>query len=138
MDKWSRVIYGINTQYDPEGYYDADYKELQRKLDKVRAQNTRQPNDQVEEQEGSSKKKKKGADNPLEGQITRGRIGIILPERNAFDFTERPEKQVEANKEKKKDQESGKAKLQKTLLQLKKSNMKSSSSKGMATVKIDH
>jgi len=67
----------------------------------------------------------------------RSRIGIILPAKNAFDFTVRPDSSIDV-KDKKSNEVSGKSKLQKTLLQLKKANMKSYSSKGMATVKIDH
>lgn len=50
----------------------------------------------------------------------RGRMGIVMPERNAFDFTERPKETVEQRAEKKTNNESGKAKLQKRLLALKK------------------
>jgi hypothetical protein len=28
LDKWNRIIYKINTQYDPDGKYDVNYKEL--------------------------------------------------------------------------------------------------------------
>ena len=65
-------------------------------------------------------------------------MGIMLPERAAFDFVKRPDARTDSAKPKKKENESGKAKLQKTLLQLKKSNTRSSSSKGMATVKINY
>jgi len=41
----------------------------------------------------------------------RGRVGIILPERNAFDFTERPTIASDQRPEKKSNNESGKAKL---------------------------
>lgn len=64
-------------------------------------------------------------------------MGIMLPERNAFDFVLRPERDVVMQKEKKKD-ESGKQRLQKTLMQLKKSNIKPTSTKGMATVKMSY
>jgi hypothetical protein len=49
-------------------------------------------------------------------------MGIMLPERAAFDFVHRPDPRADGPKPIKKDAESGKAKLQKTLLQLKKSN----------------
>ena len=45
-----------------------------------------------EDPNNSGAKKKKTFDGTQEHFITRGRIGIIMPERNAFDFTERPEK----------------------------------------------
>lgn len=62
----------------------------------------------------------------------------MLPERAAFDFVYRPDARGDQAKPKKKENESGKARLQKTLLSLKKSNTKSTSSKGMATVKINY
>ena len=69
-------------------------------------------------------------------QITRGRMGIMLPDKNAFDFVVRVDKKEVSIKDKKKEAESGKFKLQKTLLQLRKSNTKPTTNKGMATVKI--
>lgn len=45
----------------------------------------------------------------------RSRIGIILPAKNAFDFTVRPESTIDI-KDKKLSEASGKSKLQKTLL----------------------
>ena len=63
----------------------------------------------------------------------------MLPERAAFDFVYPPDAKSVNAKARKKENESGKARLQKTLLQLKKSNTKSTtSSKGMATVKINY
>lgn len=41
----------------------------------------------------------------------RSRVGIILPERNAFDFTERPRDIVEAKMDRRNNIESGKVKL---------------------------
>ncbi len=32
LDKWSRMIYKINTSYDPEGQFDGGYKQLQKKI----------------------------------------------------------------------------------------------------------
>ena len=54
------------------------------------------------------------------GKIERTREGVMLPERNAFDFTVLPRKQevaVKSNKEK-----SGREKLKKSLLQMKRKN----------------
>jgi len=72
-------------------------------------------------------------------------MGIMLPERNAFDFVMRPEskdlnyqKSGDSDGKTKKDGESGKQKLTKTLMQLKKQNIKSTSSKNMATVKMTY
>jgi hypothetical protein len=64
-------------------------------------------------------------------------MGIMLPDKNAFEFVHRPQKREQMSAEKKKDGESGKAKIQKRLLQMKRANTKSSSSsKEMATVKL--
>lgn len=65
-------------------------------------------------------------------------MGIMLPDKNAFDFVLRVDNRDANLKERKKDAESGKSKLQKTLLQLKRSNNKAASIKGMATVKINY
>lgn len=43
-------------------------------------------------------------------------MGIMLPERAAFDFVYRPDTGNDTAKPKKKENESGKSKLQKTLL----------------------
>ena len=102
IDKWSRMIYNIRSSYDAEGEYTAKYQALQNKIEKLR---TADPL-------------------TLEGQIQRTRVGVLLPERNAFDFVEKPVPQMESAKmqgDRKKEMESGKGKLQKTLLQLKKS-----------------
>lgn len=63
-------------------------------------------------------------------------MGIILPERNAFDFTNRPSQSHDHFVERRRDQESGKAKLQKSLLKLKKEKNKQFTNKNMQTVKI--
>ena len=64
-------------------------------------------------------------------------MGIMLPDKNAFDFVVRVERQENLAKEKKKESENGKARLQKTMLQLKRSNARPTTTKGMATVKIN-
>lgn len=35
-DKWSRIIYSINTKYDAEGNYDSEYRILQKKLENAK------------------------------------------------------------------------------------------------------
>ena len=113
IDKWSRIIYEISSNYDADGF-DRNYRSLQNKLSSM----------------------KQTPPSSQDARITRSRIGIILPERNAFDFIERPERR-ETTERKKAGEENGKAKLQKTLLQLKRSNTKGTGNKSMATVKID-
>ena len=64
MDKWSRIIYKINRQYDPEGQYDSEYRSLQRKLQAVKRQKPDSDDDE-EEKAGDGEersKKKKGKD----------------------------------------------------------------------------
>lgn len=62
----------------------------------------------------------------------------MLPDKNAFDFVERVE-YVADSKDKKKEAESGRQKLQKTFLNLKKQNTRQiSANKNMATVKINY
>jgi len=68
-------------------------------------------------------------------EITRGRMGIMLPEKNAFEFYVRPKQQFV--NQKRINQESGKAKLNKALLQIKRAKTKGTSSKDMATVKLN-
>jgi hypothetical protein len=67
---------------------------------KERAQ--RAPVQDEEEEEEKEKEKEKGDGGKKkpnsslqEGYIIRGRMGIVMPERNAFDFTERPKETVE-------------------------------------------
>ena len=68
-------------------------------------------------------------------------MGIMLPDKNAFDFVEKVERRDEGGKdqERKKQDDSGRQKLQKTLLNLKKQNSRqTSSNKNMATVKLTY
>jgi hypothetical protein len=87
---------------------------------------------------GKAQKKKKQSKLDDKKQVTRGKMGVMLPEKNAFDFVVRPDKREDRGQEKKKDAESGKSKLQKTLLQLKRANTRPTSTKGMATVKLHY
>ena len=78
-------------------------------------------------------------DKSYEGNIQRGRVGIILPERNAFDFVERPNPSDGVQDFKKNYAESGRSKLQRTLLALKKQNAKNTFfNKHFTTLKADY
>lgn len=73
-------------------------------------------------------------------KIERGRAGIIMPIRNAFDFTERPENLFADTKEKGKAKDPSRASLasiKKTMDGLKKKNRMSFANKNMKTVKLD-
>lgn len=70
-------------------------------------------------------------------EIIRTREGVMLPERNAFEFAVKPQRQDFSGVARKKDD--SKQKLMKSLLKLKRSSAPSSSSnKFMAVVKYDH
>ncbi len=51
LDKWSRIIYKINTQYDPEGKYDINYRELQRKLGAIRERHDEKREEDAEDED---------------------------------------------------------------------------------------
>lgn len=70
-------------------------------------------NDEEEVSPGKPKqsKRKRIDDDDESKKITRGRMGIMLPEKNAFELIERVDPRDVNVKEKKKDAESGKAKL---------------------------
>ena len=57
-------------------------------------------------------------------ETMRGANGIILPDRNAFDFIERPDKNDVYIKERKNHYDSGKGKLMRTLMNMRKDNIK--------------
>ena len=60
-----------------------------------------------------------------------------MGEKNAFNFTERPERREINRFDQKKSNESGRGKINKTLLNIKKANTRSEGNKDMATVKRD-
>jgi hypothetical protein len=72
-----------------------------------------------------------------DNDIIRGRAGIILPQKNAFDFVERPAANVFANDSKKSDVKGGAANVRKVMEALKKRNRTQYTNKRMQIVKID-
>ena len=62
-----------------------------------------------------------------------GLRGIFIPERNAFDFVERPEAKEHSIHDKKRDPDSCRSRLERTIVALKKANKKSSFGPLMAT-----
>lgn len=59
LDKWSRIIYKITTNYDPEGKYDTNYRELQRKLGGIRERYVQEEENLEEEVKENAEGKKK-------------------------------------------------------------------------------
>lgn len=84
-ERWCRMQYEINTRYDAEGQYDLQYRQLKQK---VAGRQMRSESDSEDSPQAKQPQKAKKSD---ESQIKRGRVGIIMPHRNAFDFIERPE-----------------------------------------------
>ena len=61
------------------------YRDLRRKIERIRSANQQSVDNEEPEEEGAKRKKKAGGD-----EITRGRQGIVMTQRNAFDFVEKP------------------------------------------------
>ena len=73
MDRWSRMVFNISTAYDNErGYNEEQYRKLKTKLSKFEDKNAQATT-----------------------TIQSGRVGIMLPQRNAFDFVERPQAEMQ-------------------------------------------
>lgn len=154
------------TSYESDQEHNQGFREFQRKLDKFRKtyvpENEEEGKGNEEEEQGEGSRKdsdddedeaeqnarKKQSKHALaarqqiipiseRGEISRTREGVLLPERNAFEFTVRPEsRKIQA---KKTNQESGRHKLMKSLLKLKRGNaMTQSANKHMAVVKYDN
>lgn len=120
LDKWNRMIFKIRVSYDPEGNYDQGYQEFSKKIQEMKGGQVQSKKEQLDNDEGDEEEDefddnyhgRKRQPQVNEGnQIMRGRVGIIMPDKNAFDFTARPREGNDAKAEKKKDVESGKAKL---------------------------
>ena len=75
-------------------------------------------------------------DKAEEHQITRGRVGIIMPHRNAFDFVERPEPKQNVIGDRGTRSE-GRVKLRKVMEGLKRANKQCFTNKRMQIVKTD-
>ena len=99
MDKWSRMVFGISTTYVQRGeeYEEIEiprrdqYRKLRQKLERDAKEALEDDNDSDSEEVGAKRKRKqKNAGIPEEQEIVRGRAGIIMPQRNAFDFVDKP------------------------------------------------
>ena len=91
------MVFGINTTYVDRGdeYENEEprrdqYRRLKQKLERMQKEvlNDDQQNDS--DGEVSNKKPRKKQKLPEEQEIVRGRAGIIMPARNAFDFVDKP------------------------------------------------
>ena len=122
-DRWCRLLYDIKTGYDDEGNFDRQYKNLRYKLSGKRprsdsAEDGASDEDEVGEEPVTKQQSQVTKD---EHEIKRGRVGIIMPHRNAFDFTERPAPkgdQLGGTRNK----SEGRLKLRKVMESLKRSN----------------
>lgn len=90
-------MFGINTVYDDPESGEYQYKKLRHKLDTSIQRSKQAKATQDEDSDGgadNAKAKKLGQEVPLDenpvNEIHRGRAGIIMPQKNAFDFIEKP------------------------------------------------
>ena len=72
-----------------------------------------------------------------EGGIIRGRAGIIMPQKNAFDFVVRPKTDENCGESKQADPKGGAANVRKVMEAMKKANRASYTNKRLQIVKID-
>lgn len=151
VDKWARSVYNIQSEYDPTGKFDDNYRVYQERL--LQQKQEKQKALQIEEMHNQGESENDDSDSPTPGKtkrgktrkpideskdIQRGRMGIMLPERNAFEFVHRPKAKEINVHDRKKEGESGRYKLQKTLLQMRRANTRQTTSKEMATVKTTY
>lgn len=147
VDKWSRMIMRIQTTYvnytkEEEEYYDMSsrdqYRKLRQKLNKIQ-QDAEVESEEDEDGLGEKKPRKRQKTSVLqeEGQeIVRGRAGIIMPSRNAFDFVEKPYPSDCASGQMT-NKNSGHEKIKRTMNNLKRFSKMNNTNKKMQTVKID-
>ena len=86
-DRWCRMLYEIKTGYDAEGRFDRQYRSL-----KKRQQGESDEDDSEDDlpEPSDAQQAANQATKTDAHEIKRGRVGIIMPHRNAFDFTQRP------------------------------------------------
>eukprot|EP00347_Sterkiella_histriomuscorum_P013105 403365998 len=136
LEKWFRSIYKIQSNYDQDLEFDNNYKEFQKKILKQKKQIKNQDDQESDDdakrkskKSESTKSKSKDMQNfmKISNQSTRNNnpFPVLLPERNAFDFTKRPERREEATYNKKKETDSGRYKIKRILDTMKKKNEQS-------------
>ena len=164
LNKW-KLFLGGKVGYDEEyDHEEGGYNRLQKNMDKFRQQHESSSDEEDSEEErkegsdGSSSdsetstgQKKEAFKKPsvpasriqpisLQGEIKRTREGVLLPTRNAFEFVLKPASfETKGGKKGGAGQETGKQKLMKSLLKLKRSNTSAlSANKHMAVVKYEN
>jgi hypothetical protein len=123
------LIYGIKSHYD-DGLdnYEVAYRNLQKRLDKIRSTTNNNNNpadvnsdlDEDENEERKLAKRKNNIKSPMSDHILTAQS---FTRKNAFDFIERPENTEKTFREKKRDPNGGRARLEKVLEKLRKQNM---------------
>ena len=126
VEKWSRLFYNIKQTYESDGSDDdSNYRKFYHRLLKLKASaaggdEASENSDEENDDEATKRHKRK---NTLQSPISDHMLTAhSFTSRNAFDFIERPEKQETTFKEKKRDPTSGRARLEKILQGLKKTN----------------
>lgn len=161
LNKWQLLLggkVGYDEEYDHE---EGGYNRLQKNMDKFRQEHESSSDDEESKDEGSegsssdsetsTGEKKEVFKKPsipaskiqpisLQGEIKRTREGVLLPTRNAFEFVLKPASfETKGSKKGGAGQETGKQKLMKSLLKLKRSNTSAlSANKHMAVVKYEN
>lgn len=133
MDKWSRMVFGISTTYmdrgedGEEGLPRRDqYRRLKQKIDRI-AQEVEDENGSDSEEVGTKRQRKKQKVSVLtdDQEIVRGRAGIIMPARNAFDFVDKPNPSDCMGSSSYQAKNSGHERIKKTMNNLKRFNRQS-------------
>lgn len=118
------MVFQINTDYNETGISEDQYINLRKKLQRF-------------ENEGERPTEMKEKDS---NAIVRGRAGIIMPTKNAFDFVERPESNLGGDDGRSGGANKGKGshvQLKKIMEGLKKKNRTNFTNKRMQIVKMD-
>lgn len=147
MDRWSRLVFGIKTNYsrdaedDDEGdAHQEQYKRLKRKLQELKqVAQTRKSDDSEDENDKaatSNENSEPKIREPKAEQVVRSRAGIIMPAKNAFDFIEKPQSRDIGDHRMAFGQTKGHEKLRKVMSTLKKAGRPSGFSSKMAIAKI--
>jgi hypothetical protein len=83
------MLFEIKTGYDPSGNFDRKYTELKANL--AGTKRGREPLDEDDHEEDDEIAAAKFCTvQKKDVKIERGRVGIVMPQRNAFDYIVRP------------------------------------------------
>ena len=131
MDKWSRMVFGISTTY-VDRHEDAEdilprrdqYRRLKQKIERIAQDAEDEQNESDNEEVGTKRQRKKQKVSmlPDEQEIVRGRAGIIMPARNAFDFVDKPTSSDCMGNSQYQAKNSGHERIKKTMNNLKRFN----------------